>query len=186
MLTWHLVLKQDAKSTIAFFQKKHIEVIMLSGDNKLTADAIGKQAGVDTVIAEVLPADKAGHIKRLQQKGMVAMVGDGINDAPALAQSDIGIAMGNGTDIAIESADIVITKGTLDKLQKLFVISGQTLAVIKQNLAWAFGYNVLGIPIAAGVLYPATGLLLSPIIAAAAMAFSSVSVVLNSLRLKRI
>ncbi|HUN03728.1 MAG TPA: HAD-IC family P-type ATPase, partial [Niabella sp.] len=164
-----------------------IKVVMLTGDNQKTAEAIAYELGIDEVIAEVLPADKANKIRELQkhEEGrIIAMVGDGINDAPALAQSDIGIAMGTGTDVAIEAGDIVLVKGTLDKVIETIKLSKMTLGVIKQNLFWAFGYNVIGIPIAGGLLYPFLGFLLSPIIASAAMAFSSISVVSNSVRLK--
>ena len=161
---------------------------MLSGDNQKTAQAIADKLGIDEVIAEVLPQDKAAIIVKLQKElkdtQYVAMVGDGINDAPALAQANIGIAMGTGTDVAIETGDIVLVKGTLDKVVEAITLSRLTLGIIKQNLFWAFGYNIIAIPVASGILYPAFGLLLSPIIASAAMAFSSISVVLNSVRLK--
>ncbi|MCR4280452.1 MAG: heavy metal translocating P-type ATPase [Candidatus Komeilibacteria bacterium] len=181
------VIKEDTPAAIARLHEFNIKVVMLTGDNQQTADAIATQLGIDKVIAEVLPADKVRVIKELQQansEAVVAMVGDGINDAPALAQADIGIAMGTGTDVAIETGDIVLVKGSLPKVVEAIVLSRQTLGIIKQNLGWAFGYNILAIPVAAGVLYPSFGLLLSPIIASAAMAFSSVSVVINSLRLK--
>lgn len=179
-------IKDESKQAVESLHKMGIQVAMLTGDNQRTAETIGNQLGIDTVIAEVLPVDKAQKIKELQTEsnGIVAMVGDGINDAPALAQADIGIAMGTGTDVAIESGDIVLVQGTLDKVLDTIQVSKITLRVVKQNLFWAFGYNVVAIPIAAGLLYPVFGILLSPIIASAAMAFSSVSVVLNSLRLK--
>jgi len=180
-------IKDSSKEAIATLHNLGIRTAMMTGDNRATAEAIGKELGIDTVIAEVLPADKADNIKKLQQEykgSIIAMVGDGINDAPALAQADIGIAMGTGTDVAIEAGDIVLVKGTLDKVIETIKISKMTLRVVKQNLFWAFGYNLIAIPIAAGLLYPAFGLLLSPIIASAAMAFSSISVVSNSLRLK--
>jgi len=182
-------IKDEAKKAIDTLHSMGIRVAMLTGDNQRTAEAIGEQLGIDMVIAEVLPAEKAQKIQTLQaeQTGrIIAMVGDGINDAPALAQADIGIAMGTGTDVAIEAGDIVLVQGTLDKVIETIQVSKMTLRVVKQNLFWAFGYNIVAIPLAAGLLYPAFGLLLSPIIASAAMAFSSVSVVMNSLRLKMI
>ena len=176
-------IKEDSKSAISELHNLGIKVVMLTGDNQKTAENIAKQLDIDEVIAEVLPSDKAQKIKDLQsEENVIAMVGDGINDAPALATADIGIAMGTGTDVAIESGDIVLVKGTLDKVIESIQLSKQTLTIIKQNLFWAFGYNVIAIPVAAGILYP---ILLSPVIASAAMAFSSVSVVLNSLRIKR-
>ncbi len=184
-------IKPDAKESISQLHKMNIKTVMLTGDNERTAKYIAKQLDIDEVVADVLPADKQQVIKDLQEsirkedsQAVLAMVGDGVNDAPALAQADIGIAMGTGTDVAIESGDIVLVKGTLDKLLQSIEISKETLKVIKQNLFWAFGYNVIAIPIAAGILYLPFGILLSPIIASAAMAFSSVSVVLNSLRLR--
>jgi Cu+-exporting ATPase len=182
-------IKDDAKESIKELHSRGIKTVMLTGDNTQTAEAIAKQLNIQKVYAEVLPQDKQNIIKNLkEEKGkdeIVAMVGDGINDAPALAEADIGIAMGTGTDVAIESGDIVLVKGTLEKLVSAIDVSKETLGIIKQNLAWAFGYNLFALPIAAGVLYPVFGLLLSPVIASAAMAFSSLSVVLNSLRLKR-
>src|SRR5262249_7454371 len=162
-----------------------IEVVMLTGDSRRAGEAIGRQAGVDRVVAEVLPADKAAEVARLQAGGrLVAMGGDGVNDAPALARADVGIARGSGTDVAVEAADVTLLAGDLRGLVTAIELSRATLRVVRQNLGWAFGYNVVLIPVAAGLLYPVSGTLLSPIFAGAAMALSSVSVVMNSLRLQ--
>ena len=179
-------LKEHSKKAVEILHKMDKKVAMITGDNKRVGQAIAKEVGIDRVLAEVLPQEKSQEIKNLQKEGkIVAMVGDGINDAPALAQADLGIALGSGTDIAMETGDIVLIKDDLRDVVKAIDISRYTLRKIKQNLFWAFLYNSVGIPVAAGVLYPFTGWLLSPVIAAAAMAFSSVSVVLNALSMKR-
>jgi len=180
------VLKPDAATAVAALRRRGLEVAMLTGDHRATALAIARQAGIDRVLAEVPPEAKTREIAALQTGGRgVAMVGDGINDAPALAQADVGIAMGSGTDVAIEAADVTLMRSDLAGVIAAVDLSRQTIRIVKQNLAWAFGYNVVLIPVAAGVLYPLGGVLLSPILAGAAMALSSVSVVTNSLRLKR-
>lgn len=179
------VVKPTSKEAIHTFQKMGIKVVMLTGDNQLTGEAIGQQVGVDTVIAEVMPADKEREVRRLQEGNkIVAMVGDGINDAPALARADIGIAIGAGTDVAIESADMVLMRSDLLDVASAIQLSKATIRNIKQNLFWAFFYNTAGIPLAAGVFYTILGWKLSPMFAAAAMSLSSVSVVTNALRLK--
>lgn len=177
-------VKETSKEAVKQLYDLGLEVFMITGDNEKTARAIANQLGIKNVFAEVLPQDKADYVKKLQEKGKVAMIGDGINDAPALAQADIGIAMGSGTDVAMETGDIVLMRNDLLDLPKAMKLSKITISKIKQNMFWALFYNVLGIPIAAGVLYPFTGWLLSPIIAGGAMALSSVSVVTNSLLLK--
>ena len=179
-------IKENTPEAIAALKRTGVRVVMLTGDSKRTAQAVARQLGIDEALAEVLPADKAGHVKRLQSDGRkVAMAGDGINDAPALAQADVGIAMGTGTDVAMESSGVTLVKGDLRGIARAAALSRATMRNIRQNLAFAFGYNALGIPVAAGVLYPVFGLLLSPIFAAAAMSLSSVSVVTNALRLAK-
>lgn len=180
-------IKESSRLAIANLMKSGVEVVMLTGDNPLTAQSVAKELGIKRFIAEAMPGDKLNEIKRLQAEGKtVAMAGDGINDAPALAQANIGIAMGTGTDVAIESAEVTLLKGDLSGIPKVISLSNKVMKNIKQNLFFAFIYNSIGIPIAAGILYPIFGLVLSPMIAALAMSFSSVSVIANSLRLKNI
>src|SRR5262249_7590904 len=179
-------LKPEARGVVAALRARGLDIAMVPGDGRRTAAAIAHDAAIERVMAEILPEDKAREIARLRENGRrVAMVGDGINDAPALAQADVGIAMGSGTDVAIEAADVTLMRGDLRGVVAAVDLSRRTIRVVKQNLAWAFGYNVVLIPVAAGLLYPLWGILLSPILAGAAMAFSSVSVVMNSLRLRR-
>jgi Cu+-exporting ATPase len=178
-------IKATTPGAIESLRREGVRVVMLTGDNQRTAEAVGQQLGLDEVIADVLPEDKANIVKRLQQEGaVVAMAGDGVNDAPALAQADIGIAMGTGTDVAMESAGVTLVNGDLQGIVRAVKLSRRTMRNIRQNLVFAFGYNAIGVPLAAGVLYPAFGLLLSPIIASLAMSLSSVSVVMNALRLR--
>jgi Cu+-exporting ATPase len=179
-------LKPSAPRAVARLKRMGLRIVMLTGDNRRTADAVARQVGIDAIVAEVLPAGKVDEVKRLQGEGhVVAMVGDGINDAPALAQADVGIAMGTGTDIAGDAGDVVLMRGDPESIADAIELARRTMRTMKQNLFWAFVYNVVGIPVAAGVLYPAFGFLLSPVLASAAMAMSSVSVVGNSLRLRR-
>lgn len=179
-------VKDSAKQAIAELHRLKIEVVMMTGDNAKTAEAVAQKLKIDQVFADVLPEQKADKVKELQAAGKtVAMAGDGVNDAPALAQADVGIAMGTGTDVALEAADITLLKGDLRGILRAKNLSRATMQNIRQNLFFAFIYNAVGVPIAAGVLYPVFGLLLSPMIASAAMTFSSVSVILNALRLRK-
>jgi Cu+-exporting ATPase len=178
-------IKAGAAVVVRRLRELGLQVVLLSGDSPSTARAIGLAAGIDDVVGGVLPDGKVAEIGRRQEAGaVVAMVGDGINDGPALAKADVGIAMGTGTDVAMAASDVTLVRGDVAGVPQVIDLARRTLATMRQNLFWAFVYNVVGIPIAAGVLYPSTGLLLSPIIASAAMAFSSVSVVSNSLRLR--
>ena len=180
-------LKKSTTEAIAQLRADGLRLVMLTGDSRATAESVARKLGIDEVDAEVLPEHKAEVVQRLKAEGRrVAMAGDGINDAPALAAADIGIAMGTGTDVAIESAGITLVQGDLRAIVRARRLSRATMRNIRQNLVFAFAYNILGVPIAAGVLYPFFGLLLSPIIASAAMTFSSVSVITNALRLRRV
>ncbi len=181
-------IKETTAEAIDALHRQGLRVAMVTGDNRRTAEAVGRQLGIDEVLAEVLPADKAEAVKRLQTEGggsRVAFVGDGINDAPALAQADVGVAIGTGTDVAIESADVVLMAGDLGGIVSARALSAATLRNIRQNLFWAFAYNVVLIPVAAGVLFPVFGVLLSPVLGAAAMGLSSLFVLSNALRLRR-
>ena len=179
-------IKESTPEAIRALHEDGIRIVMLTGDNRTTADAVARKLGIDEIEADVLPEQKGEVVKRLQsQARMVAMAGDGVNDAPALAQAQVGIAMGTGTDVAIESAGITLVKGDLRGIARARRLSRATMRNIRQNLFFAFIYNALGVPVAAGVLYPVFGLLLSPIIASAAMSFSSVSVIGNALRLRK-
>jgi Cu+-exporting ATPase len=180
-------IKETTPEAIKKLHGEGIQIVILTGDNEATAKAVAEKLGIDDFVAEVMPEDKADAVKRYQEEGrIVAMAGDGINDAPALAQSQVGIAMGTGTDVAMESARVTLVKGDLRGIVQAALLSKATMRNIKQNLFFAFVYNALGVPVAAGVLYPFFGLLLSPMIAAAAMSFSSVSVIGNALRLRRV
>jgi Cu+-exporting ATPase len=178
-------IKESTPDAIRALHADNVRIVMMTGDNRITADAVARKLGIDEVLADVLPDQKAAKVRELQTAGrLVAMAGDGINDAPALAQATVGIAMGTGTDVAMESAGVTLVKGDLRGIVRARRLSAMTMANIRQNLFFAFVYNAAGVPIAAGVLYPAFGLLLSPVIAAAAMSFSSVSVIGNALRLR--
>jgi Cu+-exporting ATPase len=180
-------IKRSTQEAIEILHAEGVRIVMLTGDSRTTAEAVARRLGIDQVEAEVLPEQKAEVIKRLQAEGrIVGMAGDGVNDAPALAQAHVGIAMGTGTDVAIESAHITLVKGDLRGIAKARRLSRATMRNIRQNLFFAFVYNVMGVPIAAGILFPFFGILLSPIIASAAMTFSSVSVIANALRLRRV
>jgi Cu+-exporting ATPase len=180
-------IKETTREAIRSLHAENIKIVMVSGDNEATSRTVADKLGIDEVFAEVLPDRKIAVVKELQSAGnVVAMAGDGINDAPALAQADVGIAMGTGTDIAMESAEITLVKGDLRGIVRAMTLSRATMANIRQNLFFAFIYNILGVPIAAGIAYPFFGILLSPVIASAAMTFSSVSVIMNALRLRNL
>jgi P-type Cu+ transporter len=178
-------IKQSAPEAVEQLHKEGVKVVMVTGDNATTANAVARKLGIDEVLADVLPEEKIEAVRRFQSSGkIVAMAGDGINDAPALAQAQVGIAMGTGTDVALQSADVTLVKGDLRGIVRARVLSRLTMSNVKQNLFFAFLYNSIGVPIAAGVLYPFFGILLSPMLAAAAMSLSSVSVIGNALRLR--
>jgi Cu+-exporting ATPase len=180
-------IKATTPSALQALKAAGVRIVMLTGDGKTTAEAVGRQLGIDEVVAEVFPEDKASVVQRLKSEGrVVAMAGDGVNDAPALAAAEVGIAMGTGTDVAMESAGVTLLKGDLMGIVRARTLSHATMRNIRQNLFLSFAYNVAGIPLAAGVLYPFFGLLLSPVVAAAAMALSSVSVIGNALRLRTV
>jgi len=180
-------VRADARETVAKLKALGLRVVMATGDNRVTAEAVARDLGIDEIHAEVLPEDKARIVADLRKAGArVAMAGDGVNDAPALAAADVGIAMGTGADVAVESAGITLLRGDLRGVVRARHLATATMGNIRQNLFFAFAYNALGIPLAAGVLYPVFGLLLSPMVAAAAMSFSSVSVIANALRLRRV
>jgi P-type Cu+ transporter len=180
-------IKETTAEAVRSLHEEGLRIVMLTGDSRTTAEAVARKLGIDEVVAEVLPDAKAAAVKKLvAERRMVAMAGDGINDAPALAAATIGIAMGTGSDVAIESADVTLVKGDLRGIARARRLSTATMKNIRQNLFFAFVYNSIGVPVAAGVLYPLFGLLLSPMIAAAAMSFSSVSVIANALRLRKV
>jgi Cu+-exporting ATPase len=179
-------VRETSAAAVRDLRRMGLDVVLLTGDNERTARAVAASVGIDRVVAGVLPEGKVAEVQRLQAEcAVVVMVGDGVNDAPALAQADVGMAMASGTDVAVDAADIALMRNDLRSVVQAIGLSRRTMSTMRQNLFWAFIYNVVGIPIAAGALYPAFGLLLSPVIASAAMAFSSVSVVSNSLRLRK-
>jgi Cu+-exporting ATPase len=178
-------LRPDAREAVAALRTMGLRVVLLSGDRRASATAVAREAGIDEVFAEASPEEKIAHVRRLREEGaVVAMAGDGVNDAAALAAADLSIAMGSGTDVALEAADVALIGGRLTSLPGVIRLARRAIVIIRQNLFWAFGYNAVGIPLAAGVFYAWTGWLLSPVFASAAMALSSVSVVTNSLRLR--
>jgi Cu+-exporting ATPase len=180
------VVRPESAAAVARLRALGVEVVLLTGDTPATAQAMARQVGIDQVVAGVLPAGKVAEVRRRQGVGrVVAMVGDGVNDAPALAQADVGMALGSGTDVAVAAGDLVLLRGAVAGVADAIVLSRRTVRVMRQNLGWAFGYNVVAIPVAMGVLVPLWGVQLSPLLASLAMAFSSVSVVANSLRLAR-
>jgi Cu+-exporting ATPase len=178
-------IRPTSREAIAVMRARGLEVVLLTGDEARVGEAVAREAGIARVVAGVLPEGKVAEVQRLQREGrVVAMVGDGINDAPVLAQADVGMAMGSGADVATDAADVVLMRGDLRAAAQALALAHRTMRTMRQNLFWAFAYNVIGIPVAAGVLYPTFGILLSPVVASAAMAFSSVSVVTNALRLR--